>query len=116
MALNIFSLHPIFPGRDKRKTPRNTAPGITTDEQICFAFLKAKPKRSHHSLNSLTSSRAKHAPSSGTGVGLVIRLFNLVAVEMGIYLGGGNINVAKELLNRTEIGTALQQMGGKGMP
>jgi len=39
-----------------------------------------------------------------------------VPVDMGVNLRGGNIRVTQHLLNRSQIGPALQKMGGKRMP
>ena len=48
-------------------------------------------------------------------MGLVVHVLQLLAHQLSIDLGGGNIGVAQHLLNGVEVGTVFQQMGGEGM-
>lgn len=41
--------------------------------------------------------------------------FEAVRFDFGVNLGGGDVGMAEHHLDRTQVGTARQQMGGKGM-
>ena len=49
-------------------------------------------------------------------MGGIVNLSQVLEVEVRIYLGRGNIGVAKQLLYRPEITTGFQYMTGAGMP
>ena len=36
--------------------------------------------------------------------------------QVGVHLGGGNIGVAQQFLDRTQIGSVYQKVGGVAMP
>jgi len=46
---------------------------------------------------------------------LGVQAFEPLARHMGVNGGGGNIGVAQQHLDRAQIGTVVEQMGGKGM-
>ena len=46
---------------------------------------------------------------------LLMNLFQTLAGDMGIDLGGGNIGMAQHDLHGPEIGAMFQEMAGKGM-
>ncbi len=46
---------------------------------------------------------------------LFVDRFEALLIHVGVDLGGGDIGVAEEFLNDSEVGAILQEMGGKGM-
>src|ERR671911_1535008 len=46
---------------------------------------------------------------------LEVDLLQLLAREVGVELGGREVGVAEHLLDRAEVATARQQMGGEGV-
>ena len=44
-------------------------------------------------------------------MGLVVGLREVLKVEMGIDLGGGDIDVAEQFLHRAQVRAGLQQVG-----
>src|SRR5579864_4464377 len=51
----------------------------------------------------------------GARVGLLINLFEVFWADMGVSLGGGQIPVAQKLLNGSQVASAGQQVGRKGV-
>lgn len=45
----------------------------------------------------------------------IVHVRQMLKVEVGIDLGGGQIGMAKQFLHRTQIAAGLQHMGGKGV-
>ena len=45
-----------------------------------------------------------------------INPFQMLAVEMGVDLGGGDISMTEHLLDRAKIGSTFDQMGGERVP
>jgi hypothetical protein len=46
---------------------------------------------------------------------LLVDRAEVLAVDVGVELCGGQIGVSEHLLDRPEIGPALEEMGGKGV-
>ena len=49
-------------------------------------------------------------------MGRLIYLPCLALTDVGIYLSGRQLGMTEQLLNDSEVGTAIEKMGGKGMP
>jgi hypothetical protein len=49
-------------------------------------------------------------------MGTVVNGHELIDTHLGVFLGGGKGSMTKELLNGTEIGSTVKQMGSEGMP
>jgi hypothetical protein len=49
-------------------------------------------------------------------MGVVVDAAKSARVDLAVHLRGGERRVPEELLDRAEIGPALEEMGGKGMP
>ena len=48
-------------------------------------------------------------------MGVLVHHFQSVAGDLSVDLGGGQIGVAKKLLDRPQVGSTLQEMGREGM-
>ena len=46
-------------------------------------------------------------------MGLVVHFCQMLEIQMGIHLGGGNVGVAEQFLDRTNITARLKQVAGK---
>ena len=46
-------------------------------------------------------------------MGSVVHLCQMLEIQVGIHLGGGNIGVAEQFLDSTNIATRLKQVAGK---
>ena len=55
------------------------------------------------------------ARQSGSRVGFVVDILQLLVDQLGIDLGGRNVRVSQHLLDGVEIRAVFQQMGGKGV-
>ena len=53
--------------------------------------------------------------SLSPGMKFFMDIFQSVLVNMGVYLGGGNVGVAEHHLHCAQIGTVAEKMGGKRM-
>ena len=51
----------------------------------------------------------------GSGVGLIVGFGQMLKIQMGIDLGGGQIRVTQQFLHRPQIAARLQHVGGEGM-
>ena len=49
-------------------------------------------------------------------MGLIVDLGQVLPVKVSVYLGGGNVGVAKQFLNCTQVARGLEQMAGERMP
>ena len=45
-----------------------------------------------------------------------MNIFQSVLIYMGIYLGGGDVGMAKHHLYCTQVSPVAEHMGGKGVP
>lgn len=55
-------------------------------------------------------------PFFRAGMGFVVNFRQVLEIQMGVDLRGGNIAVTKQFLDRPEILARFQQVAGKGMP
>src|SRR5688500_4783644 len=62
------------------------------------------------------ASSARKPSTSGSGVGEVIDLPQALGVDVAIDLRGRERGVAEELLDRAQVGAALEQVRGEGVP
>ena len=46
---------------------------------------------------------------------LLVHGAEVLAVDVGVDLGGGEVGVAEHLLDRAEVGAALEQVGGEAV-
>ena len=46
-------------------------------------------------------------------MGLVVHFCQMLEIQMGIHLGGGNVGVAEQFLDSTNITARLKQVAGK---
>src|ERR1043165_1734687 len=89
------------------------------------------PSRNERSVSQENSSWASTVPGSerftpqcflprgalpGPGMGVVVDVAHLGARNIGVDLGSLEAGVAQQLLDGHQIQTALQKMGGEGMP
>ena len=61
-------------------------------------------------------ARDAGASGSGAGVRLVIRPLQSVNRDMGVDLGGRERSVPQQLLDGAQVGAALEQVRGRGVP
>jgi murein DD-endopeptidase MepM/ murein hydrolase activator NlpD len=67
-------------------------------------------------LSLVQPTRVRLWPWSGSGMGLPVRLPQSVDGHMGVALGGGHRGVAQQLLHASQVGPALEQVGGGRVP
>ena len=63
----------------------------------------------------LAAAQRAAARQSGSRVGFVVDILQLLVDQLGIDLGGRNVRVSQHLLDGVEIRAVFQQMGGKGV-
>ena len=59
--------------------------------------------------------RGRRLTEHGARMGAQVLLYQLARLHMGVYLRRGNARMPEHLLNRAQVGPALEQVGRKGM-
>ena len=72
-----------------------------------FAFLCA--------LGDFVAKNLLLAVFATAGMGIIINVSQMVDADLGVFLGCRQGGMAKQFLNRPQIGAAVKQMGGKRM-
>ena len=49
-------------------------------------------------------------------MGLIVNLREMLKVEVGVDLGGADIRMAQQLLDRAQVARGFEDMAGKGVP